>query len=70
MRRGMTVGGDQIEMLVEQAHCLFGESSIFEVFDLPSRREALRILVEFYGPVDVEKVDRYLFILDQLRDVL
>lgn len=64
------MAGDQIEMLVEQAHHLFGETSIFEVFDLSDRQEVIRTLVEFYGPVNVEKVDQYLFILDQLRDAL
>ena len=64
------MAGDQIEMLVEQAHHLFGETSIFEVFDLSGRREVIRTLVEFYGPVDVGKVDRFLFILNQLRDAL
>ena len=58
---------DQIEMLVEQAHCLFGETSIFEVFDLPSHQEVIQTLTEFYGPVDMGKVDQYLTILDQLR---
>ena len=66
----MNVAGDQIEMLVDQAHRLFGRTSIFEVFDLSNRREVIRTLVEFYGPVDMGKVDRFLFILDQLRDAL
>lgn len=58
---------DKSEMLVEQAHSLFGETSIFEVFDLPNRQEVIQTLTEFYGLVDVGKVDRYLSILDQLR---
>ena len=58
----------QIEKLVEQAHILFGKTSIFEVFDLPSRQEVIQTLTEFYGPVDVGRVDRYIAILDKLRD--
>lgn len=64
------MAADQIEILVEQAHRIFGETSIFEVYDLPNRLEVISTLVEFYGPVDVEKVDQYLAILDQLRGTL
>jgi len=70
VHEGVEVASDQIEMLVEQAHRLFGKTSVYEVFDLSNRREAIRTLVEFYGPVDMGRVDRYLFILDQLRDAL
>ena len=62
------MAGDHVEMLVEQAHRIFGETSIFEVYDMPSRLEVIRTLVEFYRPMDIEKVDQYLVILDQLRD--
>ncbi|KJR97314.1 MAG: hypothetical protein VR65_25720 [Desulfobulbaceae bacterium BRH_c16a] len=58
---------DQIEMLVEQAHGLFGETSIFEVFDLPGHQEIIQTLTEFYRPVDVGKVDQYIAIINQLR---
>ena len=58
---------EQIEKVVTQAHCLFGEPSIFEVFDLPSHQEVIQKLTEFYGPVGVGKVERYIDILDQLR---
>ncbi len=58
---------DQIEFLVDQAHRLFGKTSIFEVIDLPTRQEANKVLVEAHGPVDEAKVDRYLSILDRLR---
>lgn len=60
----------QIETLVDQARKLFTETSIFEVFDLPSRQEVINTLVEFYGLIDVRKIDRYLSILGQLRDHL
>lgn len=46
---------DQIEMLMEQAHGLFGETSIFEVFDLPNHQEVIQTLTEFFGPVDVAR---------------
>ena len=58
---------DQIEIFVEQAHRLFGKTSVFEVIDLPTKQEAINLLVEFYGMVDVGKVDLYLLILDRLR---
>ena len=58
---------DQIDFLVDQAHRLFGKTSVFEVIDLRDRQGAINTLVEIYGPVDVGKVDRYLSILDRLR---
>ena len=42
-------------MLMEQAHGLFGETSIFEVFDLPNHQEVIQTLTEFFGPVDVAR---------------
>lgn len=66
MRKGIEMA-DQIEMLVEQAHRLFGKTSIFEVFDLPSHQGVIQMLTEFYGPVDAGKAYEYIFILDRLR---
>ena len=59
---------DQIEAIVAQAHRLFGETSIFEVFDLEDRKEVLRTLVDFYGPVETGKVDKYMDIINKLRN--
>ena len=58
---------DQIEFLVDRAHRLFGETSVFEVIVLPSREEIIISLISFYGPVDFGKVDRYLLVLGRLR---
>ena len=59
---------DQIELLIHEAHSLFGETSVFEVIDLPTRQEAAKWLVEYYGSAaDEGKVDLYLSILDRLR---
>ena len=58
---------DQIDFLIDRAHRLFGETSVFEVIDLPSREEVIATLISFYGPVDFAKVDRYLDILGRLR---
>lgn len=61
---------DRIETLVEQAHSIFGKTSVFEVFDLTDRNEITGILVDFYGPVEGEKVDKYLKIFDELRSCI
>ena len=57
---------DQLEGLINQAHDIFGESSIYEVFDL-DRKEAIEVLYEFYGLLDMDKVEKYFSILDQIR---
>lgn len=61
------MAGDHIEHLIDLAHDLFDEISVFEVMDLPTKKEASKVFVEFYDPVDMGKVDRYLDILDRLR---
>jgi hypothetical protein len=61
---------DQIDFLIDRAHRLFDKTSVFEVIDLSTRQEAVKVLREFYGQVDDEKVDRYLEILDRLRKEL
>ncbi|MBU1565092.1 MAG: hypothetical protein KJ630_05625 [Proteobacteria bacterium] len=57
---------EKIEALVEAAHSIFGETSIYEVIDLEDR-EAIGVLVDHYGPIDMKKVDRYLGFLHLLR---
>lgn len=60
---------DKLEDLVNQAHDLFGESSIYEVMDLDDREEAIEVLSEYYAPLDMDKVERYFTILDQIRSL-
>ena len=58
---------DDDEKLVNEAHDLFGDYSIFEVIDL-DRPAAIEMMKELYGNgVDLEKVERYLDVLEQLR---
>lgn len=58
---------DHDEKLVDEAHDLFGDYSIFEVFDL-DRPAAIEMMKELYGcDVDMEKVERYLDVLEKLR---
>lgn len=61
---------DRIETLIGQAHSLFGKTSIYEIFDLTGKNQIVEILTDFYGPVEDEKIDRYLKILEQLRGSL
>ena len=54
---------DELEDLVNAAHDLYGDYSIYEVMDL-DRPAAIERMVEMYGQVDLEKVERYLAVLD------
>ena len=58
---------DRVEALVIEAHQIFGMTSIYEVMDL-DRDTAIKTLAEFYGPADQDKIDKYLSILDELRE--
>jgi hypothetical protein len=61
---------DRIETLVGDAHILFEKISIFDVFDLADRNGVAGIITDYYGPVEDEKDDKYLKILEQLRGIL
>ena len=55
------------EKLINEAHDLFGDYSIFEVIDL-DRPAAIEMMKEMYGSgVDPGKVERYLDILERLK---
>jgi hypothetical protein len=55
------------ERLVCTAHAIFSLNSIHEVIDL-DRENAVERLIDFYGPeIDMEKVDRYLAVVQELR---
>ena len=57
----------QIEELVEKAHQIFSKTSIYEVMDL-DRDVAIMTLLDYYGPTDKDTVEKYLSILDQIRE--
>lgn len=61
------MAGDHIGHLIDLAHDLIDEISVFEVMELPTKKEAIKVLVDLYGPLDVGKVDRYLEIIERLR---
>ena len=59
---------DQLEDLIDQAHGIFGKSSIYEIFDL-DREEVIEVLFDYYGLLDMDKVERYFSILEQIRAI-
>lgn len=59
---------DQIELLVDEAHKLFGNSSVHEVIDL-EHEEALKFIVEHYGPVDMDRFDRYMKVVEKVKEI-
>ena len=59
---------DQLEELIDAAHDLFGDYSVYEAMDL-DRPAAIARMVEMYGgSVDPVKMERYFSILDQIRE--
>jgi len=59
---------DEVEELVDAAHDLFGDYSIYEVLGLEDWPTAIERIMEMYGPVDIEKVERYFAVLDRIRE--
>ena len=57
---------DQLEELIDAAHDLYGDYSIYEVMDL-DRSAAIERMVEMYGPADLERIERYFAVLDRIR---
>jgi len=58
---------DQLEELVDAAHDLYSENSIYEVMDL-DRSAAIARVVEMYGgSVDLGRMEWYYAVLDQIR---
>ena len=55
------------ERLICAAHAIFSMNSVHEVIDL-DRESPVERLIDFYGPeLDMEKVDRYLAVVEELR---
>ena len=55
-----------IDKLIEEAHDIYPKTSIYEVMDVDRDTAILRLSV-YYGLPDMEKVVRYLAILDEVR---
>jgi hypothetical protein len=56
-----------IDKLIEEAHDIFPDTSIYEVMDVDRDAAILRLSV-YYGLPDMEKVERYLAILGEVRN--
>ena len=57
---------DHIDKLIEEAHTIYPETSIYEVLDADRDTAILRLSV-YYGLPDMEKMERYFAILDEVR---
>ena len=58
---------DELEELIDAAHDLFGDYSIYEVMDL-DKPVAIERMVEMYGgSVDLRKMEKYFAVLDRIR---
>lgn len=59
---------EEDERLINVAHDLFNQHSIFEIIDVENRAEAIRTMLDLYGSdIDLAKVERCLAILDRIR---
>jgi hypothetical protein len=58
---------DDLEMLVNAAHDLYEEISIFEAMDASDRQTAIDNIIEYYGPQDMGKIEKYLTIIDKIK---
>ena len=59
---------DRHEELINAAHDLYGDYSIFEVMDLEDRASVIERMVEMYGPPDMEKMEQCFAVFDQIRE--
>lgn len=57
---------DNIENLVEQAHQIFGNTSVLRAIDM-DREAAKAFLHEVHEPADDKDIAKYLYILELLR---
>ena len=57
---------DYIDKLIEEAHTIYPKTSIYEVMDTDRETAILRLSV-YYGLPDMEKMERYFAILDEVR---
>lgn len=62
----MVKSKDQIEKLVDEAHKIFNQTSVFEVVDLDNN-PARDFLNEAYDNPGPESIDRYLCVIEKLR---
>jgi hypothetical protein len=61
------MANDPVEKLIDEVHSIYSENSVHEVIDL-DRESSVERLIYFYGPdIDMEKVTKYLAIVDRLR---
>ncbi|SHH97339.1 hypothetical protein [Desulfofustis glycolicus] len=59
---------DFIEILIERAHQILGDSSVYEVIDLDNAAARDRIR-EIYGNVEAATINAYLKVVDEIRVV-
>ncbi len=57
---------ENIENLVEQAHQIFGNTSVLQVIDM-DRGAATAFLHEAHEPAEYKDIAKYLYILELLR---
>ncbi|MGB5230576.1 MAG: hypothetical protein WBN83_03535 [Desulfoprunum sp.] len=55
---------DELEELIDAAHELYGDYSIYEVMDLEDPAAAIERKFETYNPPDGERIERYFSVLD------
>lgn len=59
---------DDTKILVKAAHELYDKLSIIQMM-YTERQTAICKIIEFYGPQDLKKIDKYLNIIDKLYEL-
>ena len=60
---------DRIDILIDEAHEIFNQTSVFEAID-HSREYAIEFLNEHYKNPPQEQIDKYLSILKELKPLV
>lgn len=60
------MGQVDVEQLIIQAHSLYSDISIYEIYDL-DRDTAIQRINELYNEVDLRRFDEYFSIVEQVR---
>lgn len=61
------MGIDKVDVLIEQAHSIFNETSVYEVIDLENEQAARSYLKKKYNNPDENSITQYLEVIDRLK---
>jgi hypothetical protein len=57
----------RVDILIDMAHSIFSDSSVYEVMDLENRQSAEDYLNKTYDYPEKEKINKYLELVESIR---